>query len=454
MVTDEQEKADILADTLSQNSSFATLTDAQKQQRTQTKFPEPVHDNTTYFKKTITREEVAAAIRDPKIRNKDKRTGSDKVSYIMLSHLPPNILDIIANIFNKYLTTGTTHPTWKQATVITIHKHGKPIHDPQSYRPISLISHIAKIYERILNERLIHYPETNEILPPEQAGFRKVRSTTEHIMTVVEQIKHARLRKNLRKLAVFFDISKAFDRVWHEKLLHKMAQLKVTGHLYLFVKEFLSNRTMRVRSGDKLSTARPLDMGVPQGSVIAPTLFILFLHDLVKEVGPQNIKSNLKMFADDLALVSRTFASQGVHIHVPQFQDAVNKIVRYLADNSLELSEHKTQLLLVSGRNRTPNRGGLPDKNKRHCRETLKLSQVFGSDHRQHAFLDWAYRRPGKESQKAPKHNKKPSCYLLVKGYSSPHPRREISCPIPITVWTRGLLHSQTFCLGKARRGR
>ena len=343
MIVDDAEKAEIFADTLAGNSQNHTLPEKFRKQRENTKFTEPLHDNSKDFNREILFSELKAAVNH--VGSQDKAAGIDMVSYPMIAHLPDSFLRIILTIFNELFAQDIVPQVWKEATVITLHKEGKPRHDPTSYRPISLTSHLGKIYERIINERLVLFLEINNIIPHEQAGFRRFRSTTEHITSVVEMMKTTLLEKNTRRLAVFFDISKAFDRVWHGLLLSKLKNYGISGHLYKFIQNFLSNRKMRVRSGNKLSTPRTLDMGVPQGSVIAPTLFLVMLADIIQKVDPKD--SLLKNFADDLSLISKEFQKGNCASNIESFQNQVDKIAGYLSDISLELSAPKSQLMVV-----------------------------------------------------------------------------------------------------------
>ncbi|KAL8590954.1 hypothetical protein ACOMHN_040640 [Nucella lapillus] len=152
-------------------------------------------------------------------------------------------------------TTGNISKDWKKATVVAIPKNGKPPQQTSSYRPIALTPHLGKVYERVLKNRLDHRLEKNEILPLCQAGFRKGRNCMEHVVRLIEDTKKWSLKgKNKKTVATFFDIKKAFDSVWHAKLLNKMGALGITGRMYNFIQTFLDSREMTVK-GSK-STAK------------------------------------------------------------------------------------------------------------------------------------------------------------------------------------------------------
>ena len=141
----------------------------------------------------------------------------------MIKNLPSQIIKLILILFNSCLSSGILPEIWKKSIIIPILKPGKPIHDLNSYRPIALNSNL---FEKIILSRLTFFCNKNKIIPINQAGFQKGRSTIEHLTKLTNQIKHqfAR-RKNI--LATFFNIKKAFDQVWHHKLLQKLIQINI-----------------------------------------------------------------------------------------------------------------------------------------------------------------------------------------------------------------------------------
>ena len=223
-----------------------------------------------------------------------------------MSHLLQNpkttakkFLLVIVKFFNKCWTKGCIPSAWKEAVVVPVQKPGKPADLTSSYRGIALICHFGKLYESVVGNRLVQELETKEIIPRCQAGFRKNRNCMEHVVHLVEEAKKIK-SQNRSLAATFFDIKKAFDTVWHGKLLDKMKKLGFSGNLYNFVKAFLTERMIEVKVGSATSTKHTLDMGVPQGSVIAPILFTLMLHDIETAVNDPNF--TLSLFADDLAI--------------------------------------------------------------------------------------------------------------------------------------------------------
>ncbi|KAL8599269.1 hypothetical protein ACOMHN_007984 [Nucella lapillus] len=233
-------------------------------------------------------------------------------------------------------TTGNIPKDWKKATVVAIPKNGKPPQQTSSYRPIALTPHLRKVYERVLKNRLDHHLEKNEILPLCHAGFRKGRNCMEHVDRLIEDTKKLSLKgKNKKTVATFFDIKKAFDSVWHAKLLNKMGALGITGRMYNFIQTFLDSREITVKVGPSVSRSHILDMGVPQGSVIAPTLFSIMLHDILTTLQPQNKPPTISLFVKDLAIWSH------ITNQMPEFQRNIDSIQNYMSDNGFELSAEK-----------------------------------------------------------------------------------------------------------------
>ena len=171
----------------------------------------------------------------------------------MLKHLPDNLIILFLKIFQNVWSSGAMPEIWKQSIIVPILKQGKPRTDKNNYRPIALTSHVAKLMERVILQRLVYFCEKNCIIPHNQAGFRKGRSTIDHIVKLTTHIKQqfAR-RKNI--LATFFDVKKAYDSVWHAKLLYKLKEIGFSGNLYNYVKTFLHGRSIQTKVGNTYST--------------------------------------------------------------------------------------------------------------------------------------------------------------------------------------------------------
>lgn len=197
----------------------------------------------------------------------------------------------LTKILNSCLRHCYFPISWKKAITITLPKPGKNINEPGNYRPIALLSSISKVYEKIILEELRRH--LTDKIRPEQSGFRANHSTTQQLVSLVDKLSN-KLNNREHIATLFLDVEKAFDRVWHEGLIYKMQQMDIPLHLIKLIESFLTGRTFSVRSDDMLSSPRKVLAGVPQGSCLAPTLYLIYTNDI-----PVNLKAEVSLFADD-----------------------------------------------------------------------------------------------------------------------------------------------------------
>ena len=348
-----QEKADVLAATFAKESQTIHLPEdlAQLRRTEESHFHHPSPDNSTPYNAPFSLGELNQAISG--IASPDKATGNDPISYTMIRHFPDPMKAALLSYFNTCWEAGSVPQAWRDATVVAIHKEGKPKKLPSSYRPIALTPHLGKLYEKLIKVRLEYFLDKTEALPKCQAGFRRGRSCIEHITHLVEHARSTLTRKR-SALATFFDIRRAFDTVWHGKLLHKLSQLGLSGRLYQFVQAFLTNRHIAVKVGPATSTQHPIDMGVPQGSVVAPILFIAMLHDLPAIIQEPGVF--LTLFADDLAVWKDIPGKKSSYLkkQMEGYQKTIDLVQDYMRQSGFTLSPEKTQLLCFSRRRTIP----------------------------------------------------------------------------------------------------
>ena len=228
-----------------------------------------------------------------------KANGPDGISARMLLLCDNSVVLPLSLIFQNILLTGIFPDLWKQANVTPIHKKG----DKQiikNYRPISLLPICSKLFEKIVFKHLYNFLISNTLLTKNQSGFRPGDSTINQLTSLVNDIhKSFDNRKSIEVRSVFLDISKAFDKVWHEGLIFKLEQNGISGLLLNLFKNYLCNRKQRVVLNGSVSPFCEIGSGVPQGSVLGPLLFLIYINDL-----EDNIISNVKFFADDTMLFS------------------------------------------------------------------------------------------------------------------------------------------------------
>ena len=340
-----QEKVEILADTFAKTSQSSNLNkdDLKYRKEQEAKMTLGKEDQTSPINSPMKMKEFLKVIKA--VKSSSTAPGKDPICYKMVANLPPSYKKILFDFYQFCWQNNTIPQEWKEAQIIPIPKPGKPKSDPSSYRPISLTPHLGKIYERILKKRLEFYMEKHGILPSFQAGFRKNRSCMEHVVKLTSHLKRALARKST-VFSVFFDVKRAYDSVWHAKLLLKLQDIGISGHMFKFIESFLLERSLHVKIGSFVSKTHNIDMGVPQGSVIAPFLFNIMLYD----IGTLKLNgSHLVQFADDIALW-HVFSPQNHSISLNEkvFQGKVDILTKYLKENGFNLSQEKTQFMITS----------------------------------------------------------------------------------------------------------
>ena len=265
----------------------------------------------------------------------DSAAGPDSIYYKFLNHLPSTSLDALLDIFNHVFVTGDFPPSWREACVIPVPKPGKDRTDPSNYRPIALTSCLCKTMERMVNDRLVWYLEHHNLLTNIQCGFRQGRSTTDHLVRFETFIREGFV-KNEHVVSVFFDLEKAYDTTWKYGILKDLSDMGLRGHLPLFISQFLSDRYFKVRVGSTFSDSFEQEMGVPQGSILSPTLFSVKINSLANTL-TTGVKGSL--YVDDFLICYRAKHMNNIE---RQLQLCLNKIEKWAAVNGFKFSTSKT----------------------------------------------------------------------------------------------------------------
>jgi len=263
--------------------------------------------------------------------------GPDEIHYAFLQHLPIPVLFILLDIFN-YVWLGESFPDcWRQATIIPVPKPGKDPSVPNNYRPIALTSCLCKTMERMVNGRLVWYLESQNHLSVHQSGFRQNRSTLDHLVSLEAFIRDSFIQGD-HVFTVFFDLEKAYDTTWKHGILVDLYDMGMRGRMPIFISNFLSNREFRVRVGSTLSDPQPQEMGVPQGSILSVTLFIVKINSIV-EVLPNCSSLHYSLFVDDFSMSCRGRSTPLVQ---RQLQLCINKVQKWADLNGFRFSPTKT----------------------------------------------------------------------------------------------------------------
>ena len=226
-------------------------------------------------------------------------SGPDCIPVFVLKNCEPELSYILAKLFNNCLKESCFPDCWKVSSVVPVFKNDGERSTAKNYHPVSLLSLVSKVFEKLVNNRIIDHLEKCGLFSDFQYGFRSSRSTADIQAVVSDRIARAFNRSGATR-AVALDVSKAFDRVLHAGLLHKLKSYGISGQIFGLISSFLSNRRLRVVVDGKSSQEYPVNAGVPQGSILGPKLFLLYTNDL-----PDDVICNIAIYADDTTLYSK-----------------------------------------------------------------------------------------------------------------------------------------------------
>jgi len=343
-VTSDREKADLFADYFEnevyfQPSDTLTFQDQVTRQTNDIKNGIITSSNRTKWKK-ITEKEVKRHLRQ--LRNSS--TGPDNIHNRCLKNHTELLVQHLTKLFNIILKQGYIPITWKKANIILLLKPKKDKQHPSSFRPISLLSCLGKLLEKIIKERLTLELERRNILPQHQAGFRPGKSTIYNIVRL-ERYAQGQLRRPCSKrhsAVILFDIKAAFDSVWHDGLIYKLNDYRLPPYIINYLISFLQNRTAAIEIENVLSRQFNLKSGTPQGSPLSPLLYIIYTADSMNRL-PTHTEHGL--FADDTAL----WTSSNTLINLSsRLQQSIDVFESWCKSWKLKLQPTKTELIHFS----------------------------------------------------------------------------------------------------------
>ena len=202
---------------------------------------------------------------------------------VVLKNCEPELSYILAELFNKCLKESCFPDCWKVSSVVPVFKNVGERSTAKNYRPVSLLSVVSKVFEKLINNRIVDHLEKCGLFSDFQYGFKSSGSTTDLLTVVSDRIAIAFNRFGTT-WAVALDISKAFDRLWHAGLLHKIDSYGVSGQICGLISSFLSNRWLHMVLNEKSSWEHPVNSRVSQGTILGPTLSLLHINYIPDDV--------------------------------------------------------------------------------------------------------------------------------------------------------------------------
>lgn len=270
-------------------------------------------------------------------------SGIDGISSKAIKCVKNVIIVELTKCINKCLEAGIFPDSLKLAKVTPVFKSGSKS-DPGNYRPISVLPILSKIFEKIIYNRLVEYLNSINFLSEKQYGFRRKSNTLSATIDLVTKIKTNIDLKHIA-LGVFIDLKKAFDTVSHTVLLNKLTSIGICGTAYDMLKSYLSNRTQIVKIGQCKSQPRPVSFGVPQGSIMGPLLFLVYVNN-IHDIG---LKGEITMYADDTSLF---YFGQSIGNIIADAQDDLNLLNKWLEYNLLTINVSKTNYMIFKAKNK------------------------------------------------------------------------------------------------------
>ena len=270
---------------------------------------------------------------------KNKKSSINSVPAKLLKYLAPSISHFIANIFNHSFHSGQYPDCLKIARVVPIYKGGAK-DDPKNYRPVSILTNINKVFEKLIHKRINSFLEQNNIISYAQYGFCRGKSTSHATYEVLSKIQPAFTEK-MFSICIFADFSKAFDTVDHATLLQKLEDYGIRGPVLAYLKSYLTNRKQYINANNSSSEHMNISYGVPQGSVLGPLFFNIYAN----EISYLQLNMDVVQYADDTVLMC---SGSDLTELVDKANNALQVFYDWCCFNKLALNINKTQYIIFS----------------------------------------------------------------------------------------------------------
>ena len=304
-------------------------------------FPFPLDIRSKFSFKTV---------KSPVVKNlllnipSNKATGADNIDIKSLKIVADIVSPSIASILNLSIASAQFPAIWKSSLITPVFKSGAKT-AIANYRPVSVLPLLSKLMEKVVNSQVTHYLKDNDILTKFYSGFRKNHSTQTALISITDNIL-CNMDKGLITPTILMDLSKAFDTIDHPLMLQKLLRYGFDTHSMFWFNSYLQNRLQYVKVGNILSNAAKVSCGVPQGSVLGPTLFNLYINEIpamLKKLSSND--SNIHGYADDLQLYSSCKAEK-VEEMLSMLKDDIYLILEWFSANKLKANPDKFQFII------------------------------------------------------------------------------------------------------------
>lgn len=285
-------------------------------------------------------------LKDAVKETKNTAAGKDGIRAIMIQVFPDIAFTILLHLFNVIWNSAIFPKQWLHCIQLPILKPGKDPTSTTSYRPISLTPVICKIMERMVKNRLVWFLERNSLISTVQAGFRKKRSTMDHLLMLETDI-HKGLKNKEYIAVVFLDLEKAYDLLWKKGVIYKCHALGLRDNMLKWIIAFLQDRKCVVKINDQYSDEFTLKKGIPQGSVISPVLFNIMLSDLDMFDRDAIDKTTISIYADDIAIWC---SGRNLNHLQSKMQQALNHIMEWCNKWDMRISAPKSAVMVFTNK--------------------------------------------------------------------------------------------------------
>ena len=270
----------------------------------------------------------------------NKSTGPDDISPRILKECYTQLENPVTRLFNKSLAQAAVPRAWKRANITPIFKKGDK-KQAINYRPISLTSVLIKVFEKIIRDKMVAFLDMNKLITENQHGFRSNRSCLTNLLDFFNDV-YASWDIRAPYDVIYLDFQKAFDKVPHNRLISKLRSHGIGEHLCAWIRDWLSDRQQRVVLNGEVSEWQNVTSGVPQGSVLGPTLFLIYVNDLESD-----LVSKVAKFADDTKLGGRVISSEDCN----KIQDDLNKLSDWSEKWLMSFNTDKCKVMHIGDKN-------------------------------------------------------------------------------------------------------